>query len=431
MQSGEGSAGNDEQQPMMSAPGTAPKGEYALRPSISSTRASPAFRYRILTKAGIESVKRYKYSGCDLSLYYEYFASPLANWLTHNMTPVWLAPNVITLTGFVLVLVWHAVIFFHAPLMSEAMPSWVGFGAAATTFIYQTLDNMDGKQARRTYSSSAVGQLLDHGCDAIVTSLFTINSGVMLRAGGSALEQSKGAVFSGIFPYMFAIALTGVYLTQWEEFHTGSFRLDIINGPNEGILFMICLAIVQAVSSPDFSHTPIVSKYTPLDLVLGLTALAGAATNSAQLFRVWFNVRDKCKYFDKRSPRLIALWRLSPLVLIDAFVLVLAKEEAVAQSPYIFYWTVGLNFALLDILFSLRLLCDESPTLFPLHIWPMFFILVAHTWWPESRQYLSQTITVYFAISVVYFARKIFRLFWELCVALDIRMFRIVPRDGL
>ncbi|VWU49471.1 choline/ethanolaminephosphotransferase, putative, partial [Hepatocystis sp. ex Piliocolobus tephrosceles] len=34
-------------------------------------------------------------------------------------------------------------------------------------FIYSTLDAIDGKHARRTNTSSPLGQLFDHGCDSI------------------------------------------------------------------------------------------------------------------------------------------------------------------------------------------------------------------------------------------------------------------------
>jgi phosphatidylglycerophosphate synthase len=33
----------------------------------------------------------------------------------------------------------------------------------------QTLDAIDGKQARRTGSSNALGELFDHGCDSMST----------------------------------------------------------------------------------------------------------------------------------------------------------------------------------------------------------------------------------------------------------------------
>lgn len=45
--------------------------------------------------------------------------------------------------------------------------SWAYFQAALGVFLYQTLDATDGKQARRTGSSSPLGELLDHGCDAM------------------------------------------------------------------------------------------------------------------------------------------------------------------------------------------------------------------------------------------------------------------------
>jgi phosphatidylglycerophosphate synthase len=34
-------------------------------------------------------------------------------------------------------------------------------------FFYQSLDAIDGKQARRTNSQSPLGELFDHGCDSV------------------------------------------------------------------------------------------------------------------------------------------------------------------------------------------------------------------------------------------------------------------------
>lgn len=36
------------------------------------------------------------------------------------------------------------------------------------------LDNLDGRQARRTGSSSPLGLMFDHGCDALTTFIFTL-----------------------------------------------------------------------------------------------------------------------------------------------------------------------------------------------------------------------------------------------------------------
>lgn len=48
-------------------------------------------------------------------------------------------------------------------------PFWAYILGALGLFIYQSLDAIDGKQARRTNSSSPLGELFDHGCDSIST----------------------------------------------------------------------------------------------------------------------------------------------------------------------------------------------------------------------------------------------------------------------
>lgn len=49
------------------------------------------------------------------------------------------------------------------------------FFTALGLFLYQSLDAIDGKQARRTDSSSPLGELFDHGCDSVSAGNF-INS---------------------------------------------------------------------------------------------------------------------------------------------------------------------------------------------------------------------------------------------------------------
>ncbi len=46
--------------------------------------------------------------------------------------------------------------------------------------IKKILDNMDGKQARRTKTSSPLGMMFDHGCDALVTFVFSTGLGTIV-----------------------------------------------------------------------------------------------------------------------------------------------------------------------------------------------------------------------------------------------------------
>lgn len=57
-------------------------------------------------------------------------------------------------------------IFYKKKLNFQA-PFWAYLQAALGLFLYQTLDAIDGKQARRTGSSSPLGELFDHGCDSM------------------------------------------------------------------------------------------------------------------------------------------------------------------------------------------------------------------------------------------------------------------------
>jgi ethanolaminephosphotransferase len=85
--------------------------------------------------------------------------------------PMWMAPNLVTLIGFgVLVLNTISYLPFDLTMTKPFNPILYYF-SAISIFIYQTLDAIDGKQARRTGTSSPLGQLFDHGCDAWSTVL--------------------------------------------------------------------------------------------------------------------------------------------------------------------------------------------------------------------------------------------------------------------
>merc|ERR1711924_201551 len=93
---------------------------------------------------------------------------------------------------------------------------------------YQTLDNMDGKQARRIGLASPLGLLMDHGVDAVNITLSALNIMALFRLGDS-LQLCLIVWFCGAFPFFFA---------TWEEFYTGTLYLGIINGPTDGVLIV-------------------------------------------------------------------------------------------------------------------------------------------------------------------------------------------------
>ena len=146
------------------------------------------------------------------------------------------------------------------------------------------MDAIDGKQARRTGMSSALGEMFDHGCDAINTTLE-----VILCAHALGLGRSWWTVASQ------AASLCNFYASTWEEYHTGTLYLSAFSGPVEGILMICAIYLITAVHplGPGFWAQPVVS-FVPgnkgvelaqyLDGVLGLKGdmrLEGVGINVA------------------------------------------------------------------------------------------------------------------------------------------------------
>jgi len=101
------------------------------------------------------------------------------------------------------------------------------------------MDNLDGKQARRTGTSSPLGELFDHGCDALVVTIQAIVAAAIAQMGGGVLS----------LVYMFLLMLP-FWLATWETYHTGILHLRVINGPEEGIATVVGLFIATGCLGP-------------------------------------------------------------------------------------------------------------------------------------------------------------------------------------
>jgi phosphatidylglycerophosphate synthase len=115
-----------------------------------------------------EVVKAYKYVSPNLSLFEQLFLNDFWAHVT-ELYPFWLAPNIITLVGGSCALTSYLILWILSPQALGTAPYYCYYIAAFLFFAYQTLDGSDGKQARRTGSGSALGEMMDHGVDAVVT----------------------------------------------------------------------------------------------------------------------------------------------------------------------------------------------------------------------------------------------------------------------
>ncbi|KAM4097780.1 hypothetical protein ACJW30_07G027900 [Castanea mollissima] len=131
---------------------------------------------------GVAALHRYKYNGVDHSYIAKYVLQPFWSRFVHFF-PLWMPPNMITLIGFMFLVISALLGYIYSPRLDSAPPRWVHFAHGLLLFLYQTFDVVDGKQARRTNSSSPLGELFDHGCDAIACALEALAFGSTSMCG--------------------------------------------------------------------------------------------------------------------------------------------------------------------------------------------------------------------------------------------------------
>lgn len=133
------------------------------------------FSWDVLDPKTLPELHHHKYSGQDDSLLAYYVLQPYWNFVV-KFVPSWVAPNLITLVGllstFTSLLI--ASSYSKGSLQVQLEP-WMYASTGGTLFMYQTLDAIDGKHARNTGSSSPLGELFDHGCDALNSSVSIID----------------------------------------------------------------------------------------------------------------------------------------------------------------------------------------------------------------------------------------------------------------
>ncbi len=187
------------------------------------------------------NLKRHKYSGCDEGLLYIWFYNPVATKLVSYL-PDYIAPNLLTLIGFIHTVVPVVVMFtmWGFDLLGP-VPRWFFFFQAWCYFAYRMFDEMDGKQARKTGNSSPLGLIFDHGCDAFSTGLQALVALRTMQCGNNFLSYA-----------MVVCSLAAFHFTTLEEYYVGTLKLPICNAVSDGSILIIGMYIVTGALTNDF-----------------------------------------------------------------------------------------------------------------------------------------------------------------------------------
>ncbi|EDV98518.1 GH22625 [Drosophila grimshawi] len=198
----------------------------------------------ILSPQQLRKLTEHKYSCFSASLL-DPLLQPWWNWLVAQ-TPLWLAPNLITIVGLILNIVTTLILICYSPNGIDPPPRWTCFLCALGLFVYQSLDSIDGKQARRTNTSSPLGELFDHGCDSISTIFVALSACISCQLG-----HYPNWLF---FQCFCAIAL--FYCAHWQTYVSGTMRFGRID-VTEAQFSIIAIHLVSAALGPEVWLTKI------------------------------------------------------------------------------------------------------------------------------------------------------------------------------
>ncbi|XP_074561588.1 choline/ethanolaminephosphotransferase 1-like [Curcuma longa] len=382
---------------------------------------------------GVATLHRYKYSGVDNSLVAKYVLQPFWSRCV-ALFPLWMPPNLITLTGLMFLVISALLSYIYSPRLDTAPPRWVHLAHGLLLFLYQTFDAVDGKQARRTNSSSPLGELFDHGCDALTCAFEALAFGSTAMCGRTTF-------------WFWVIAAVPFYFATWEHFFTNTLILPIFNGPTEGLMLIyVCHWLTFFLGAEwwaqDFRKSIPLMEWVPFDskiptygvVLFIMIVFAVIPTISSNISNVNKVVRAR------KGSMLLALAMVYPFGVLMAGVLVwsyLSPSDFMREHPHLLIVGTGFAFGFLVGRMILAHLCDEPKGLKTGMCMSLLFLPLAianaltaklNDGEPLVDEYIVLLVYCLFTVGLyLHFATSVIH---EITTALGIFCFRITRKEA-
>lgn len=351
--------------------------------------------------------------------------------------PRWMAPNLITLLGLLFPLISLCIFACYSPHFRTEPPAWTFFFNAFALFAYQTLDNMDGKQARRTQSSNALGMVFDHGCDAINAGIGAINLLVVLGLMSSGMWEPflvLSAVATPFLPF---------YVATWEEYYVGALILPVVNGPAEGVLLGVMFSLISGLCGSAWwgkEHASLLALdwlpvTRPGEAVGWFSLVSIVLTCLCQIGNVLLLQHRKGRSIVQPLLDLLPFAALAG----GASLLIATEHELLIEAPLLTLGTIAAIFV--EQVVSLMLAHMTHSLYVPYHrtLLPAFLLFVAlvslESWEALKGRALSAERLwtlwhAHFLVVFAYTALYLVLIVAELSRVLEVRPFRIKDRGG-
>ncbi|XP_021188912.1 cholinephosphotransferase 1 isoform X3 [Helicoverpa armigera] len=369
------------------------------------------YKERILNAAQLKRLSEHKYS-CTSASILDAWLQPWWCWLV-SKTPLWLAPNLITILGLIVNIVTTLILVWFSPDARQEPPRWACALCALGVFIYQSLDAIDGKQARRTGSQSPLGELFDHGCDSISTVFIAL---------GACIAVKLGEYPTWMFFQCFC-AMTLFYCAHWQAYVTGTLKMGRID-VTEAQYSIMGIHLVSAILGPSFWATQVGALEVRYSLAL--VAVGGAFLTVGALVAAIVSGG-----VGKNGSTVAGTSILSPvipfsLVVVPAFIIFQKSESNVYQHhPSLYILAFGMVAAKVT---NRLVVAHMTKSEMEYYDWsllgPAMLFLNQYFNHALPEYYVLWLCTIWVCVDLVRYCGQICL---EICAHLRIQLFRITP----
>ncbi|XP_064112273.1 choline/ethanolaminephosphotransferase 1-like isoform X3 [Macrobrachium nipponense] len=336
-------------------------------------------------------------------------------WLVEQC-PLTLAPNLITISGLLVNIATSLLLVYYSPDAKQEVPRWACFLCALGLFLYQSLDAIDGKQARRTGTSSPLGELFDHGCDSLSTVFVSLGVACSVRLGTHPYWM--------FFQCMMAVTL--FYCAHWQTYVSGTLRFGFVD-VTEAQFGVIAIHLLSVIFGPSFwsLKLPFIGfsiKYVILycilffQIVLAYSYMhtipyTGAGKNGSTVAGT-----------SVLSPVVPLLFVLVPSVLIAWK----SPYDIYLQNPTIYLLTFGcVSARVTNRLVVAHMTKSEMAYSDASLLGPALLFLNQYVNCPINENYLLYIVCIYVIYDLIKYCQEVCL---EICHHLNISLFTIVPK---
>uniref|UniRef100_A0A8C3FW78 Ethanolaminephosphotransferase 1 n=2 Tax=Chrysemys picta bellii TaxID=8478 RepID=A0A8C3FW78_CHRPI len=298
--------------------------------------------YEYVTPEQLAGFDKYKYSAVDSNPLSLYVMHPFWNTIV-KIFPTWLAPNLITFSGFLLLVFNFFLMAYFDPDFYASAPDhqhvpnrvWVMVGLL--NFVAYTLDGVDGKQARRTNSSTPLGELFDHGLDSWACMFFVVTV-------YSTFGRGSNGVSVFVLYLLLWVVLFSFILSHWEKYNTGILFLPW--GYDISQVTISVVYIVTAIVGVEAWYAPFLFNFLYRDLFTAMI-IGCALTVTVPMSLINFYKAYKSNTLKHRSVYEIMLPFFSPALLFILCMtwIFMSPSDILEVHPRLFYFMVGTAFA--------------------------------------------------------------------------------------